>query len=261
VSGVFYAKIHFSLLTNILIRGKNLAMAKNAWRDDLTPAHEDYLRAIYLLIERKEKVNNSAIAAQMGVAPASATNMVKRLAEMGLVSHTPYHGIELTPEGEKLALGVVRYHRLLETYLARALEMPWDEVHAEADRLEHVISSALAEALARATGDPTVDPHGDPIPAIDGRLPASPMCPLTAQPAGRPAVLVRVTAQDPAALRQLGQMGLYPGVTLLRVESAPERTAPGITDEAGEPVIVDVAGARCTLPRALAEQLMVAEES
>jgi DtxR family transcriptional regulator, Mn-dependent transcriptional regulator len=236
-------------LTNTVIRDKNLAMAKNARQDELTPAHEDYLRAIYLLIERGDKVSNSAIATQLRVAPASATNMVKRLADMGLVAHTPYHGVELTPEGEKLALGVVRYHRLLETYLARVLEIPWDEVHAEADRLEHVISAGLADALARATGDPTADPHGDPIPASDGRLLTPPMRRLSDQPPGRPAVLVRVAAQDAAALRELGQIGLYPGVALAVVGRA----------DMDDALLVEVAGARRRLRRALAEQLFVAQ--
>lgn len=224
-------------------------MAKNdqAKPESLSPAHADYLRAIYLLQQRGVKANNQAISAELGVAPASATNMVKHLAGLNLVVYTPYQGVELTPAGQKLALAVVRYHRLLELYLAEALKMPWDTVHREADRLEHAISEDLAEALALALGEPTSDPHGDPIPARDGTLPPSAAARLADQAPGARLVLARVGVQDADTLRHLGGMGLYPGAPLtLRA-----RAADGS-------LLVEVGGVTQTLPAALTLQLYVA---
>ena len=136
----------------------------------ITPAHEDYLKAIYMLSSGGEEVTNSALANHLGVAPASATNMVKKLADLGLVTYERYQNIALTAGGERVALEVLRHHRLLELYLHDKLNLPWDQVHAEAERLEHVLSEALEDAMAAALGDPTVDPHGDPIPTKDGRV-------------------------------------------------------------------------------------------
>ena len=142
----------------------------------LTPAHEDYLKAIYTLGAQGEAVSNSALAHHLDVAPASATNMVKKLADLGLVEYAPYQDMALTPDGEKVALEVLRHHRLLELYLHDKLNLPWDQVHDEAERLEHVISETLEDAIAVALNNPRVDPHGDPIPtrtARSSRPPAS----------------------------------------------------------------------------------------
>jgi DtxR family transcriptional regulator, Mn-dependent transcriptional regulator len=223
-----------------------MAKIGGAARYGITSAHEDYLRAIYLLAQRGEKATNSALSAHLGVAPSSATNMVKRLAALGLVAHAPYQSVELTEAGAKIALVVVRYHRLLELYLAQELHMPWDQVHAEADRLEHVISEALADALAGALGEPTSDPHGDPIPSRNGSLPPTSTQRLSDQPVNQPAVLVRVGAQVAESLRYLGELGLYPGTAFI----VRARTADGR-------VVVDLAGVRHALPLDLAEQLYV----
>ncbi len=214
-------------------------------RETLSAAHEDYLRAIYLLLQRGERATNQAISTELGVAPASATNMVKHLAGLNLVAYTPYQGVSLTAAGEKMALAVVRYHRLLELYLAQALGMPWDKVHGEADRLEHAISADLAEALARALGDPTADPHGDPIPARDGTLPATATRRLADCVAGSRVRLVRVGAQAEDELRRLAGLGLTPGAAV------------AIRAPADDGLVIEIAGEERRLPAGLAEQLYV----
>jgi DtxR family transcriptional regulator, Mn-dependent transcriptional regulator len=134
-------------------------------RKTLTSAHEDYLKAVYILQSQGVNVTNSALANQLSVSPASATNMVKKLADLNLIHYEPYQSIHLTQAGEQVALEVLRHHRLLELYLHQELKLPWDQVHAEAEKLEHVISEALEDAIAAALGHPDVDPHGDPIPS------------------------------------------------------------------------------------------------
>src|ERR687885_932799 len=134
-------------------------------------AVEDYAKAIYALEQRGAgAVSTNALADRLGVTAASASGMVRRLDEMGLVTHVPYRGVRLTPEGEALALEVLRHHRLLELYLSESLGVPWDRVHEEAEVLEHVLSEDLEELIAAKLGDPTHDPHGDPIPTRDGRI-------------------------------------------------------------------------------------------
>src|SRR6478752_10702558 len=135
-------------------------------------AVQDYVKQIYLLQARSGKATTTELAERMGVSAASATAMVKKLAEMGLVEHRRYHGAQLTPAGERIAVEVLRHHRLLELYLTEALGLPWDSVHVEAERLEHVLSEELEAALDRALGYPSIDPHGDPIPGPDLSLPA-----------------------------------------------------------------------------------------
>jgi len=133
-------------------------------RTTLTAAIQDYLREIYKLGQSQERVSTTALARGMGVSPASASAMVKKLAALSLVVHAPYRGVSLTPEGERVALEVTRHHRLLELYLAETLGIHVDEVHAEADRLEHVLSEELEARIDESLGFPTHDPHGDPIP-------------------------------------------------------------------------------------------------
>src|SRR5947208_12757685 len=133
-----------------------------------TAAVEDYAKAIYALShDGRDPVSTTSLAERLGVTAASASAMVKRLDEMGLARHAPYHGVELTDRGLQLALEVIRHHRLLELYLAESLGVPWDRVHDEAEVLEHVLSEELEELIAVKLGDPTIDPHGDPIPAAD----------------------------------------------------------------------------------------------
>lgn len=186
-----------------------------------TKAVEDYVKAIYQIGERGGgSATVSQIAEHLGVTPASVTGMVKKLAELRLVRYEPYKPIELTPAGLKIALEVVRHHRLIELFLAEALGVPWDEVHAEAEQLEHVISEALEDRIDAALGFPKFDPHGDPIPARDGRIEPRTLQPLVALGAGAEAVVARVSDRSPEILRYLGELGLYPGtpVKVLRAE-------------------------------------------
>ncbi|MER3545443.1 MAG: DtxR family transcriptional regulator, partial [Chloroflexota bacterium] len=138
---------------------------------EYSSAIQDYLTAIYRLQQAHERVTTSAIAGALGKEPGSVTGMIQKLAQNGLVHYERHRGVRLTPAGEKIALEVLRHHRLIELYLAQALGYPWDEVHEEADRLEHVISEAFEDRIAAALGDPQFDPHGDPIPHKDGTLP------------------------------------------------------------------------------------------
>ena len=178
-------------------------------------AVQDYAKAIYSLSRRgQQPVTTSALAERLHVSPASASAMAKRLAELGLVSHEPYHGVRLTESGEKLALEVIRHHRLIELYLSEALGMPWDRVHDEAEVLEHAISGELSDLIAEKLGDPTHDPHGDPIPTRDGRIEEAPSRSLHECEAGDLVVLTRVSDSDPAMLRYLGERGIEPGTQL-----------------------------------------------
>ncbi len=187
----------------------------------LSQAIEDYLKAIYTLAQRERPVTTTGLAAHLRVAPASVTNMIKRLARLRLVEHTPYHGVELTEAGEKVALEVIRHHRLLELYLSRHLGVSLDRVHSEADRLEHVISEDLEERIAVALGQPALDPHGDPIPTREGSVAATTARPLTAAAPGQRGVIVRVSDRDEHVVRELAAAGLLPGVALEVIATGP----------------------------------------
>lgn len=213
----------------------------------LTPAHEDYLKAIYLLQSRGLEVSNSALAGDLGVAPASATNMVKKLADLGLVEYSPYQNMTLTASGEKVALEVLRHHRLLELYLYDKLNLPWDQVHDEAERLEHVISEALEDAMAAALGDPTIDPHGDPIPTKEGYVEKVGGILLSAAEPMRTYRIVRVLMQDPDRLVYLGTMRLYPHAEVQVLKRSPF---------AG-PLLIEVGGEHYALAYDLAACLVV----
>jgi|SRR5215211_100318 len=175
-------------------------------------AVQDYAKAIWSLAQRSdEPVSTSALAERLEVSPASASAMVKRLESLGLATREPYHGVELTPAGERVALEVVRHHRLLELYLAEALGMPWDRVHAEAEVLEHAISDEVSERIADALGNPTRDPHGDPIPTADGLIEETPTRALADLKAGETGTFVRVSDSEPEMLRYLSECGILPG--------------------------------------------------
>ncbi len=181
-------------------------------RGAISDAVQDYAKAIYSLQERSdEPVSTSALAERLAVAPASASAMVKRLESLGLVTRKPYHGVELTAAGRRVALEVIRHHRLLELYLAEALGMPWDRVHEEAEVLEHAISPELSELIAAKLGNPTHDPHGDPIPTADGEIERTATRPLGELEAGAKGIFVRVSDSDPEMLRWLSQRGIAPG--------------------------------------------------
>jgi DtxR family transcriptional regulator, Mn-dependent transcriptional regulator len=179
---------------------------------DGNEALEDYAKAIYGLQRRgRGPISTSALAERLGVSPGAVTAMLKRLSERGLVSYEPYHGVELTADGERLALEVIRHHRLLEAYLAEALGMPWDQVHAEAEVLEHYISEQLEALMAEALGNPSHDPHGDPIPSVDLEMAEDTSVPLERLEPGQSGVFVRVSDSDAGMLRYLAERGIAPG--------------------------------------------------
>jgi DtxR family Mn-dependent transcriptional regulator len=177
-----------------------------------SPAIQDYAKAIYALERREEgAVSTTALAERLEVTPGSASGMVRRLGELGLVSHEPYRGVRLTEQGERVALEVLRHHRLLELYLTRSLGVPWDRVHDEAEVLEHVLSEELEALIAAKLGNPTHDPHGDPIPSADLVLEERPTERLSDQEPGSRGRFVRVSDADPAMLRYLSDRGIAPG--------------------------------------------------
>lgn len=179
-------------------------------------AVEDYAKAIYALAgQGGEAVTTSALAARLCVSPGTVTSMLKRMAKLGLVAHEPYRGAELTEAGERVALEVIRHHRLIESYLAEALGMPWDLVHDEAEVLEHYISEDLEERMAVALGDPERDPHGDPIPDRELSLGEdSGGVALSTLGAGDGGSFVRVSDGEPRMLRYLSDRGIRPGVRI-----------------------------------------------
>jgi DtxR family Mn-dependent transcriptional regulator len=213
-----------------------------------TEAVEDYAKAIHALGgAERGAVSNSALAERLGVSPGTVTAMLKRMGEMGLVEHEPYHGVTLTEPGERVALEVIRHHRLLEAYLAEALGMPWDRVHDEAEVLEHYISEELEERIAAALGDPPFDPHGDPIPDRQLALEASAATPLATLKPGAQGVFVRVSDSDPEMLRYLADRGIRPGAALEVTERQPF----------GGPLTVAVAGTDHAIGGDLAERMLV----
>jgi DtxR family transcriptional regulator, Mn-dependent transcriptional regulator len=185
-------------------------------------AIQNYAKAIYALEQRGNgAVTNNALAERLGVTPASASSMVKKLDELGLVTHEPYKGVKLTAGGRRVALEVLRHHRLLELYLAESLGVPWDRVHDEAEVLEHVLSEELEELIAAKLGNPTHDPHGDPIPNAALELEEQPTQALASLATGSAGVFVRVSDSDPEMLRYLAQLGITPGARFEIVDRQP----------------------------------------
>jgi DtxR family transcriptional regulator, Mn-dependent transcriptional regulator len=170
---------------------------------------QDYAKAVYALETRGgAAVSTNDLAARLGVTPASASGMVRKLTEVGIVEHEPYHGVRLTKEGRRVALEVLRHHRLLELFLAQELGMSWDRVHAEAEVLEHVLSEELEQLIATRLGDPAVDPHGDPIPTPRFEIDERPTRSLDDLPVGAAGRFVRVSDSDPEMLRYLEEHGI-----------------------------------------------------
>jgi DtxR family Mn-dependent transcriptional regulator len=186
-----------------------------------TQAVEDYLKTIYEIECRQGRVATTVLADCLSVTPASATGMVKRLANMRLVAYQPYQGVVLTEAGRKIALEVIRHHRLVELFLAEALGVPWDQVHAEAHKIEHVLSDDIAERIDAALGHPTTDPHGAPIPTRDGIIDQPDVMRLADLQPGQRAVVAEVYDHDAALLRYLGELGLYPQTELSVTKVAP----------------------------------------
>jgi len=188
---------------------------------DLSDAVQDYLREIYKLQTEHGHVKTSLLAQRMGVAPPSATAMMKKLASYGLVDHELYRGVRLTRTGERIALELLRHHRLLELYLARTLDLELDAVHAEADRLEHALSETLEERIDKALGSPTQDPHGDPIPDAKLRIVQSKSKRLAELEPGDEATVLRVPDGDDELLRYLVTLALIPGERLHLIQAEP----------------------------------------
>ena len=189
--------------------------------DTLTRSVEDYLKAIYQLSPAGRPASTSEIAGLLALSPPSVTGMVKRLSEHGLLEHVPYRGVQLTEEGRRAALRMVRRHRLIEAYLVDFLGYSWDTVHEEAERLEHAVSETMIERMATALGNPTVDPHGDPIPSADGSIQELACTALSDVPVGETVEIQRVHESQPERLRYIASLGLRPGVQLTVVDREP----------------------------------------
>jgi DtxR family Mn-dependent transcriptional regulator len=187
-----------------------------------SPAIEDYLKTVYAHTEwQPDPITPSVLAGKLGVAPSSVTEMVKKMAAQGLVQHVPYGPLRLTDAGRHRALAVVRRHRLTETWLVREMGYAWDEVHDEAEVLEHALSDRLLEAIDARLGRPTRDPHGDAIPAADGTVATEPFQLLADAPAGHTGRVLRISDRDPAILRDLDDAGLGPGVEIEVADASP----------------------------------------
>ncbi|MCO6452377.1 MAG: metal-dependent transcriptional regulator [Caldilineales bacterium] len=184
-----------------------------------TQAVEDYLKTIYEIQREHGKVATTVLAERLDVAPASATGMIKKLAEMNLVAHEPYQGVRLTESGRKIALEVIRHHRLVELYLAESLGVPWDQVHDEAEKWEHILSEDLEERIDKALGYPTLDPHGAPIPSRDGTIALAAQDRLIDLRPGQAAVIAEVSDHDADMLRILGGLDLYPATEVILISS------------------------------------------
>jgi DtxR family Mn-dependent transcriptional regulator len=217
-------------------------------KPELSVSIQDYLKEIYKLQSAGERPTTTAIARRMGVAPSSVTSMLKKLTVLGLAQHAPYRGVSLTETGEGIALEIVRHHRLIEMYLAETLGLPIDALHAEADRLEHVLSEELEARIDEQLGYPTHDPHGDPIPDAGLKVERSSLRPLADLEPGEKATVRRVPDGDADLLRYLAELTLVPGrrVTM-------RRTAPF-----GGPLTIDVDGTEHAVSRELADQIGVA---
>jgi DtxR family Mn-dependent transcriptional regulator len=192
-------------------------------REDLTQSIEDYLKAIYEITTAHGRASTNQIADSLGVKPASVTSMIIKLSETTppLVEYQKHHGVVLTPDGERVALEIVRHHRLLEMFLHQILGYEWDQVHAEADRLEHVISEEFEERIAQAMGDPQHDPHGDPIPTRDLVMPDTSSTLLSNVHIGQTAIVRRVRDTDPELLRYLSERGVTPNARLTVTDHSP----------------------------------------
>ena len=212
-----------------------------------TQAVEDYLKTIYEIEREQGKVATTVLAEQLGVAPASATGMIKKLAVMNLVAYEPYQGLVLTQAGQKIAIEVIRHHRLIELFLAEALGVPWDQVHAEAHKIEHVLSEDLLDRIDAVLGHPTTDPHGAPIPTREGDIDQAPCSRLADLDPGQSGVITEVYDNDSALLRYLGELGFYPKVQVNVVSVAPF----------DGPVTVRVGEANHALGREVANQILV----
>lgn len=213
----------------------------------LTAPVEDYLKAVYELERAGEPAATTRLARRLRVAPASVTGMVRRLAGQGLLTHERYRGVRLTAPGRQAALRTIRRHRVIEAYLVRALGYGWDEVDAEAERLEHAVSDRFVDRMARAIGEPTVDPHGAPIPSREGAVAEASYRPLADLAAGATADVMQVSDDDPSLLRYLDELAIKLGSTVRVVDRAPF----------GGPITLAIGRATRVVGPALAERILV----
>jgi DtxR family Mn-dependent transcriptional regulator len=213
----------------------------------LTQTMEDYLKAIFDVLELDDRATTSAIALRLDIAPASVTAMIKKLSRLKLITYEPYQGVQFTEQGERAALEIVRHHRLLELFLSETLGVPWERVHEEAEKLEHVISEDLEDRIALALKNPSVDPHGAPIPARDGSMRRVKARRLSGVEAGETVTVVEVNDRDPELLRYLGELSLYPG-TILKVKSV---------DPFEGPLFIHLNQREITLGRRVADEIRV----
>lgn len=216
-------------------------------RPSLTGQAEDYLKAIYELEQRNGTAGTNDIAARLGIAPASVTGMVQRLARLGLVETARYKGARLTDTGRTAALQLIRRHRIIESYLVERLGFGWEDVHDEAERLEHAASDELIARMAAAIGNPTEDPHGAPIPSPEGRVDETPLAALAHLAEGVTATVVRMSDRDPQFLRYLDELGIRPGVQVQLVHRAPF----------DGPLTLTVDGASRTIGTSAAERVFI----
>lgn len=219
-------------------------MPKDAPPPPVSDAAGDYLKAIWTL-SRDGPATTNRVATALGFTPASVSGMLARLSDAGLVRHVRYRGATLTDAGRREALRLLRRHRLVETFMIRRLGYGWDEVHEEAEALEHAVSDRFAERLAALLGHPTHDPHGDPIPQPDGTLPDTPDRPLADLDDGDRLRVARLRSQDPAVLAHLASLGIEPGATVRVTGREPH----------GGLLRLDVDGRACGLSRDLAERV------
>ena len=213
----------------------------------ITKAVQDYLKIIFKLATNGKAVSTNAIAERLEISQASVTGMIKKLSDLKLVTHKPYYGVELTQTGRKIALEIIRHHRLLELYLAEALGYSWDRVHDEAEKLEHVISEEFEDKVAKILGNPTTDPHGAPIPSKDGEIEERILLPLTSAEAGQRVLVKQVSDSDPEMLRYLGKIGIFPEVKLHILEKAPF----------GGPLLVQVGEGKHHLGGTVTDNIMI----
>lgn len=214
----------------------------------ITQAVQDYLKVIFKLAS-SGNVSTNAIAERLQISQASVTGMIKKLSDLRLTTYKPYYGVELTKTGRKIALEIIRHHRLLELYLAEALGYSWDQVHDEAEKLEHVISEELEDKMAKILGNPTADPHGAPIPSKDGIIEERSLECLSVIDAGQKVQVKQVSDKDAEMLRYLGDIGIFPDVMIDVMEKAPF----------GGPLLIKVAGKEYNLGERLTDNILVSQ--
>lgn len=208
---------------------------------------EDYLKAIFEIEQEHGIVTTGNLAEHVGVASATATTMLKKLGRMALVDYTPYRGVRLTEAGREAALRTVRCHRLAELFMVEVLGLPWERVHDEAHKWEHVLSEEVVARMEAVLGYPSYDPHGDPIPNAAGEIPQRELAPLSSLDVGQSAMVARVTTRDTALLRYVGELGLYPQTPLTLIAKAPF----------DGPVTIQVGDQQHVLGHAIAEHILV----